>query len=116
MGTGAEVGGYGRGKVKGKAAGRSGLWDERGVGGVARREGRGYAGPCMKRGEVLIVDGRQCEAVFVRVSGSSSGGEVSEFIASDTNVGLDLVSGRMRSQGGTVGKKSADVEEKRRMR
>ena len=39
MGTGAEVGGYGRSKVKGKTAGRSGLWDERGVGGVARRYG-----------------------------------------------------------------------------
>ena len=61
MGTGAEVGGYGRSKVKGKTAGRSGLWDERGVAGGARWQGRGDAGPCMERGEVLIVDGRQCE-------------------------------------------------------
>jgi hypothetical protein len=117
MGTGAEVGGYGRGKVRGKTAGRSGLWDQRGVGGVGRREGRRYAGPCVKRGEVLIVDGRQCEGsegAFVRVSGSSSGGEVSEFIASDTNVGLDLLNGSMKSQGGTVGKEGADVEEKRK--
>ena len=116
MGTGAEVGGYGRSKVKGKTAGRSGLRDERGGGGVARRYGRGYAGPCMKRGEVLIVDGRQCEGAFVWVGGSSSGGEVGEFIASDSNVGLDLVNGSMKSQGGTVGKEGADVEKKRGMR
>ena len=116
MGTGAEVGGYGRSKVKGKTAGRSGLWNERGVGGVARRYGRGYAGPCMKRGEVLIVDGRQCEGAFVWVSCGSSGSEVGEFIASDSNVGLDLVNGSMKSQGGTVGKEGADVEKKRGMR
>ena len=42
------------------------------------------------------------------MSGSSSGGEVSEFMTSDTNVGLDLVSGSMKSQGGTVGKEGAD--------
>ena len=116
MGTGAEVGGYGRSKVKGKTAGRSGLRGERGGGGVARRYGRGYAGPCMKRGEVLIVDGRQCEGAFVWVSCGSSGSEVGEFIASDSNVGLDLVNGSMKSQGGTVGKEGADVEKKRGMR
>ena len=89
------------------------MWDQRGVGGVARREGRGYAGPCMERGEVLMVDGRQCEGAVGVGGSSSSGGEVGEFIASDTNVGLDLVNGSMKSQGGTVGKEGAYVEEKR---
>ena len=89
--------------------------DERGGGGVARRYGRGYAGPCMERGEVLIVDGRQCEGAFVWAGGSGSGGEVGELIASDSNVGLDLANGSMKSQGGTVGKEGADVEKKRCM-
>ena len=62
----------------------------------------------------MIVDGRQCEGAFVWVSCGSSGSEVGEFIASDSNVGLDLVNGSMKSQGGTVGKEGADVEEKRK--
>ena len=46
--------------------------------GGGRGRETGGAKVCVKRGEVLIVDGRQCEGAFVRVSGSSSGGEVSK--------------------------------------
>ena len=51
----------------------------------------------MERGHVLIVD-CQCEGAVGRLSGSCCGGLVSEFVANDTNVRLDLVEGSVESQ------------------
>jgi hypothetical protein len=65
----------------------------------------------MERGEVLVVDGRECEGAFARLRGSNSGGEVSEFIARGPDVRLDLVYGSLESQCGAVDKECADGQE-----
>ena len=57
--TGAEVGGYGQGKARGKKTARSGLWDEWGVGGVAGRE-EWVVGP--QGGGQGSGDGMRCHA------------------------------------------------------